>query len=191
MYNKCSCLQILEGFDIFIQKLFWRLLGRPKPENIFIGFVERSDSGLPVHGATVMLQERKTRAIVGRDVTSGLGEFHLRLDPGREYELVFKKAGLDVRREIIGLSVLVVGHEPFRLSPVTSVRLHPLIEFIIVLVSSVFHALSDTLLFAVGILNFLLWYRLGIKVLPMVIITALNALLWLSYEWHLFRAMKK
>ena len=181
----------LEGLDIFIEKKFFRILRYHKPENVFIGFVERLDNGWPVHGATAILIDRKTKAITGRDITSGLGEFHLRLEPGREYELTFKKTGLEVRREIIGTPVLVYGHEPFRMTPVKTVSLHPVIEFSVVTARSIFHALSDTLLFAVGILNLLFWYRLGIRVLPTVIITAVNALLWLSYEWHLFRVGKR
>lgn len=179
-----------EGFIVFLDRKFIRRMGK-NGTNRLIGFVERSGSGMPVHGAVVVLVDKKTRAIAGRDITSSLGEFRLRVDPAREYDISIVKSGFATCRETVGAGTLIDGHGPYALEPEHTGHPHPVLDFAGMLAGSVFHALSDTLLFGVGILNVLLWLRLGPKVLPLMLVTAANTLLWLEYEWHVWKNLKK
>ncbi len=181
----------LEGFLIFIEKWALKLLGKLRTHTLFIGFTEHSGTELPVHGVTVLLVDRKSKTVIGHDITNSLGEFHLRIDPGREYEIILKKHGFITHKESINAEALLVDRTPFVLTPEVTVHLPLVLEFAGTMVRIIFHAFSDTFLFAVGILNILLYMRLGIRVLPVFILTALNTLLWLEFHWHIFRIRRK
>ncbi|MFC1646985.1 hypothetical protein ACFL1A_01745 [Patescibacteria group bacterium] len=176
-----------EGFLIFIEKRFIRVFRRLDTTRLFIGFVENRANQMPINTAVVLLVDKKTKKIIARDVTNSIGEFHLLLDPGKEYDLVIKKRGFSGYKEVIGVGELIAGHPPFAIHPEAAKKLPAVLEFMIVMIRTVFYGFSDALLFAVGILNILLYIRIGPKVLPVLALTALNAILWAQFQWHTYR----
>lgn len=173
----------LEGLVILSEKHLRRILVHQRPSTLFIGFAENSASGMPVHHATVFLVSRADRTILSRDLTDELGEFRLKVIPGHDYDLIFKKSGFTGAKYSLNAGVLGEVHPPFPLKPETVIALPPAISFAAEMLRILLHAVSDTLLWGVGILNLLLFVRLGIRILPLWIITAINAFLWLSYHW--------
>lgn len=180
-----------ESVWIFLEKRMFKMFHTPDVETLFIGFVEHEGSELPVHHAVVLLIDKKTKAVVTRDVTSGLGEFRIHIDPSREYELQIKKSGMSSIRTTVGVNTLLSGHDPFQLTADATVHSHPFLEFLVALGRAIFHALSDTLLVTVGILNLILFLRLGFHILPTIILTGINGFLWIEYQWHLWSVARR
>ncbi|OGG01755.1 hypothetical protein A2Z33_00240 [Candidatus Gottesmanbacteria bacterium RBG_16_52_11] len=180
-----------EGLIILTEKKLRRLLFNQKPSTLLIGFVESAAGGMPVHHASAFLVNRSTKAVVSRDITNDLGEFHLKVTPGNDYDLVIRKPGFDNARYMIGADVLFENHPPFVLKPETRLTFPPVLDFSLSIGRGVFRATSDVLLFAVGIFNVLLFIRLGARVLPLWVITALNTFLWLRYHWVQWKSGNK
>ncbi len=179
-----------EGFLIFIEKWMLKLFRKKSAETLYIAFVE-DNRGLPVHGAVVTLVNTKAKSKFMRTVTNSLGKFEFQLDPAAQYDMTVKKDRYTTHRSTVWALTLLSAPTPIVLEHDSMLHIPKIIQFILMLGSSVFHALSDTLLFAVGILNVFLFLRLGVKVLPLMIITTANALLWLEYEWHIWRRANK
>jgi hypothetical protein len=171
-----------EGLYIKIERRIRRTYSQQKFDNLYIGFVE-NDFSLPVHGAVVTVFAKKSRSVIARDVTNVIGEFRVRLYPGLEYEITVKKSGYEVLRSILAPEVLYVRQKPLRLIPTRKHELPEFLSFSGMVITSLAIGLSDAFLFAVGILNVLLLYRLGVKVMPIMILTAINTFLWLEFQW--------
>lgn len=180
----------LEGFLIYIEKMVRRIFLHENTLLLYIGCVNDSESDLPVHGAIVSIQNGKTRGLVGRDVTNALGHFHIRLRMGESYDVQIKKPGYETVKVKLTSEVLLEPVIPVTLPKIIKMNSWWGFEFPVVISKLLFTGFSDTFLFTVGILHILFFWRLGIKVLPMTLITVINGCLWLEYHWAKWREMK-
>lgn len=178
----------LEGTYIYLEKKIRRIFNKRSSQGLFIGFIEDKETEMPIHNATILLIRRDNRAIVGRDLTSALGEFHIHIDPAVRYELLIKKLGYGTLKIPIDASILLESIPAIQMEHEMRVKLPPALEFVEVMLGSIFHGVSDSLLIGVLIFNTILAWHMGIiTVLPVVIVSIINLLLWLEYHWVRFK----
>lgn len=181
----------LEGGYVHVEKLIGKLTGRPKAYTLFFGFVEEAGTGSPLHNAEVTLTYRKEKYIIGRSLTNTIGGFHLNIEPGRSYEMTIRRKDFASLKTEIDSKVLFENPPPFSLTRVVPSKRPMWYRFVQNMAHEILHGVSDTLLFILIGLNIVLIGRLGLaKILPLAVVSVINVLLWLDYQWKSFRIKK-
>jgi len=184
-----------EGLIISIEKRIQRIIaGQTNSENIMIGFIEDNATGLPVHNATVYIIARAKKSVIDHDITNSIGQFHLHVTPATMYDLVIKKLGYVSEKipvaYIPGVGVTPGG--PFSIDKELSLHKPNFVDFLYALETRIFAGISDTLLFSLGFIHLLFLQYVGFaKLFPVTIITALNAFLWLEYQYEKWKSASK
>jgi len=160
-------------------------------DKLFIGFVENSENGLPIHGASVFLVNPATKHIVSRSITNTIGEFHLRMEKDGEYEFIIGKKGFETIRRTTYRENLA-DHQLFSLEKVARMPRQKAVEFLLVFVRAFLRLFSDALLFAIILLHLFYIGKFGItKDLPMFLITLFNLFLWIELVWKDWKQTEK
>lgn len=178
-----------EGLVIFAEKWFSHHISRvPEGKQLFVGFVENDQNGLPVMAATVVLLPEKTNLVSSSDVTRSMGEFHLHVDPNRTYQLAIRKHGFAAIHLTITGKELLQHTQPFRLHPELMFAYPRAVQFAFDMIKALLYGFSDALLVALIILNGVLIVRIGIiRAIPVLVILLLNVIVWVEFQWKRWR----
>jgi len=182
----------LEDLLVYLEK-YWRMFigNRIPSENLFTGFVE-SNTGLPVHGVSVVLMSTDDKKIFYKNITNFLGEFHLPIEKDKEYNLIIVKKGFETFKKRVS------GREPeknrhlFQLEKKITLPKPKVIEFLLVVAGAFLRLFSDALLFAVIIFHLFYIGKFGItRDLPMFLITLFNIVLYFELVWRDWKLKEK
>ena len=175
----------IEDLLIYLEKYWRKFIGHRIPsENLFTGFIE-SNTGLPIHGASIFLISPDDKKIVYKNITNFLGEFHLPVEKDKEYNLIIAKKGFETFKKRINVGVPEESRHLFQLEKETTLPKPKIIEFFLVVAGAFLRLFSDALLFAVIIFHLLYIGKFGItKDLPMALITLFNIVLYIELVWR-------
>lgn len=175
----------LEDLLIYLEKYWRKVIGHRIPsENLFTGFVE-SNTGLPIHGVSILLISPDNKKIVYKNITNFLGEFHLHVEKDKEYDLVIAKKGFETFKKRINAGGPEKNRHLFQLEKIITLPKPKAIEFFLVIGTAFLRMFSDALLFAVIIFHLFYIGKFGItKDLPMFLITLFNIVLYLELVWR-------
>ncbi len=178
---------------VYLEK-YWRILigHRIPAENLFTGFVQ-SNTGLPIHGVSVLLISPDDKKIVYyKNITNFLGEFHLHVEKNKEYDLVITKKGFKTFKKRFNGAETEKRHHLFQLEEKAALPKPKIIEFFLVIGGAFLRVFSDALLFAVIILQLFYIGKFGItKDLPIALITLFNIVLYIELVWRNWKQTEK
>lgn len=178
----------LEDLLVYLAKHWRKLSGYRIPsENLFTGFIENK-TGMPIHGAAILLISPSNKNIIYKNITNVFGEFHLPVEKGREYDLMITKKGFEALKKRIGAEELEKNRHLFQLEEEATLPRPKIVEFFLVGGRALLRMFSDTLFFAVIIFHLFYIAKFGIvRILPITLITLFNLSLWLELVWRDFQ----
>ncbi|MFZ5845069.1 MAG: hypothetical protein ACOY0S_01225, partial [Patescibacteria group bacterium] len=187
-------LEIHLDDTLLILDKYWRFLTVRKNSalTLFTGIVQERDLNLPIHAAQVILLTRDGGRVIDQGLTNYLGEFHLKVPTPAQYDVMIKKKGFDAIKITLNPATLKNGHFVYQLARQTGWLRGEIIEFIIVVLTSFVHLLSELIFFLSITFGLLLSFKWSMPTaLPVLLLSLVNIILWAELAWYNFTSIKR